>query len=176
MIKGEELPPLVLFTTFRTELVTSSQICARKGAINFKEIPLTMLLYRIKELACSSIRLLDTRNWILDIRNARKFNSNRLIKPTLLDYDVTSTVKIFQFHSFPLQRKKGKKNIYTLYCMCHLTLKLHGLTGDKRTRRLSNGFVKRKLASARWSSVIRGGQIVGGVKEESRQLRKVSGN
>lgn len=64
MIKGEELPPLVLFTTFRTELVTSSQICARKGAINFKEIPLTMLLYRIKELACSLFWIQEIGYWI----------------------------------------------------------------------------------------------------------------
>lgn len=39
MIKGEEL---VLFRTFRTEPVTSSRICAREGAINFREILLTM--------------------------------------------------------------------------------------------------------------------------------------
>lgn len=112
MIKGEELPPLVLFTTFRTELVTSSQICARKGAINFKEIPLTMLLYRIKELARSSIRLLDTRNWILDIRNARKFNSNRLIKPTprLRCYFDGKNFPISFFSSS--EKKRKKKHLY----------------------------------------------------------------
>lgn len=51
MIKGEEL---VLFRTFRTEPVTSSRICAQEGAINFREILLTMLLYRIEEFSISS--------------------------------------------------------------------------------------------------------------------------
>lgn len=70
MIKEEEL----------SESVTSSRICSRKGAINFKEILLTMLLYRIEGfsigylLTRSSIRLLNTRNWILNTRNAQKFN------------------------------------------------------------------------------------------------------
>lgn len=51
MIKGEEL---VLFRIFRTEPVISSRICAREGAINFREILLTMLLYRIEEFSISS--------------------------------------------------------------------------------------------------------------------------
>lgn len=44
----------MLFRTFRTEPVTSSRICAREGAINFREILLTMLLYRIEEFSISS--------------------------------------------------------------------------------------------------------------------------